>query len=452
MSLLYYGETWITEAHAQVCQDILRDLKIAVQYQIKSEPIEMKLKTENIKTEPPDSDDNNATEESVTVTPANEAQENVAAPEVCCNESGCSFKTSSLSSLQSHRLIHARRHQKLKTNRTCPACNFVSESPKFNREHCLEAHSETLEDQIHCIMDEKCTWSLPIFKDSLKVDFLTHLSLEHVCEDVYKMGSSDPALRCDFPGCHYVTEKGFNMTQHIRFHNDERRHVCPVCSKAFRSSSHLRDHVKAVHTKERTFQCPKCPRAFATSWQAKSHIRTNHAQKSLYMCRKCPKAFQTPQALAGHVKSSHSKKEIARECKSKICEKCGQILLKNHCCATDAGQENDPDVDCSICQKKMSSKSLRAHLQYHRKQEVSNYLCQFCNKSFTTETSLKRHILIHQNAKPHSCAVCEKSFRQKSALKTHERIHTGVRFDCSKCSRKFISKSLLTKHQNMSHK
>lgn len=33
MSLLYYGETWINESHAQVCQDILQDLKIAVQFQ-----------------------------------------------------------------------------------------------------------------------------------------------------------------------------------------------------------------------------------------------------------------------------------------------------------------------------------------------------------------------------------------------------------------------------------
>ena len=31
MSLFYYGETWITESCAQVCQDIMQDLKIAVQ-------------------------------------------------------------------------------------------------------------------------------------------------------------------------------------------------------------------------------------------------------------------------------------------------------------------------------------------------------------------------------------------------------------------------------------
>ena len=88
----------------------------------------------------------------------------------------------------------------------------------------------------------------------------------------------------------------------------------------------------------------------------------------------------------------------------------------------------------------------------HRKKEVSNYLCQFCNKSFTTETSLKRHILIHENRKPFSCKVCEKGFRQKSALMAHERVHTGMRFECLQCNKKFITKSLMKKHLNLSHK
>merc|ERR1719266_3127429 len=113
--------------------------------------------------------------------------------------------------------------------------------------------------------------------------------------------------------------------------------------------------------------------------------------------------------------------------------------------------KKDSFTTCSICQKQMSTKSYRAHLQYHRKKEVSNYLCQFCNKSFTTETSLKRHVLIHENQKPFSCSVCEKNFRQKSALVAHERVHTGMRFECIQCNKKFITKSLMKKHLQVSH-
>ena len=112
-------------------------------------------------------------------------------------------------------------------------------------------------------------------------------------------------MQCDVPGCSYSTQKSYNMLAHIRSHNEE----LLVCSQKFLSSSHLLDHIKAVHTKERTFQCPSCPRAFATSWQAKSHIKNNHGQKKSYKCQKCTRSgFKTPQALAGHVKSFHMTK------------------------------------------------------------------------------------------------------------------------------------------------
>ena len=460
MSLLYYGETWITESHAQVCQDILQDLKVAVQVdlaQVKREPgldqdakknlkIEQDLKA-NVKLEPPEYASDTNENESVTVTPG-EMIETAELVQVACTEPGCCYKTSSLSSLQSHRLIHGRRKQRLKSKRTCPVCLLILETPKATRDHALEAHSEVLENdnQAHCIADMNCAWTSVLNNDNLSLDFFQHLNDTHLCKDSAK--AEDKYLSCDFPGCQYVTQKGFNMTQHIRSHNDERRNECPVCHQRFRVSSHLRDHVKAVHTKERTFQCPHCPRAFATSWQAKSHIRTNHERTKMYKCKQCSKrSFKTPQALAGHVKSSHAKAKPTEK-RVKMCEFCGDNLTRNHSCNMDLNKM----VECSICQRQMSGKSLKSHLQYHRKKEVSNYLCQFCTKSFTTETSLKRHILIHENAKPHSCQVCEKTLRQKSSLVAHQRIHTGIRFTCDICSKKFITKSLLTKHTNTAHK
>ena len=115
MSLLYYGETWITESYAQIGQKVLDELKIAVQIEssnadilsnlnknqknirIKIEPpeadedykventrqtvlspnvkgetlVESKLNLRNIKLEPPDSDNDNQSE-SLLTTPAGE--------------------------------------------------------------------------------------------------------------------------------------------------------------------------------------------------------------------------------------------------------------------------------------------------------------------------------------------------------------------------------------------
>ena len=181
MSLLYYGETWISESYAQIGQKILDELKIAVQIEsntdlpvslnkklrIKQEPfennckveesiavtanikgeliesklnlklIESKLNLRNIKLEPPDSDDNQS--ESLITSPGEPNHDPLLAT-VECNEPGCSYSTSSLSSLQSHRLIHGRKNAKLKQTRTCPACRITLDTPKSIREHALESH------------------------------------------------------------------------------------------------------------------------------------------------------------------------------------------------------------------------------------------------------------------------------------------------------------------------
>ena len=205
------------------------------------------------------------------------------------------------------------------------------------------------------------------------------------------------------------------------------------------------------------------------------------------------------------MKSGHKIQSKPVVQKAQVCEICGDILVKNHQCLSETA--NSVTKTCQICNKTMDTKALRHHLQvskskqsskdffvnvhmiffssfqskksflivqnyvmkkitisqkrtvqiwntvfqYHRRKEVSHHVCQFCNKSFTTESSLRRHVLIHQNSKPHSCPVCEKTFRQKVALIAHQRVHSGVRFPCHFCSRRFITKSLLTQHQKSCH-
>ena len=75
-----------------------------------------------------------------------------------CPEPGCAYSTSSLSSLQSHRLIHGRKNARLKQSRTCPACRISLETPKAIRDHVLECHSEVIDKIVHCILDEQCSW------------------------------------------------------------------------------------------------------------------------------------------------------------------------------------------------------------------------------------------------------------------------------------------------------
>ena len=53
------------------------------------------------------------------------------------------------------------------------------------------------------------------------------------------------------------------------------------------------------------------------------------------------------------------------------------------------------------------------------------YSCPVCQKLFSAQFFLKRHLLIHTGEKPFPCHYCDKSFNRKANLKRH--MHTQHR-------------------------
>ncbi|MEQ2166236.1 hypothetical protein GOODEAATRI_025840 [Goodea atripinnis] len=59
------------------------------------------------------------------------------------------------------------------------------------------------------------------------------------------------------------------------------------------------------------------------------------------------------------------------------------------------------------------------------------FSCSVCKKSFSSQSNLKSHQLIHTDEKPFSCSVCSRAFRQRQSMQSHMRTHTGERpFEC----------------------
>ena len=66
---------------------------------------------------------------------------------------------------------------------------------------------------------------------------------------------------------------------------------------------------------------------------------------------------------------------------------------------------------CPECQREIPESSYKAHLQYHRQQrgvgrggEEARHVCPYCQKVFAKRVGLQRHVLIHDDVKPHVCA------------------------------------------------
>lgn len=110
-------------------------------------------------------------------------------------------------------------------------------------------------------------------------------------------------------------------------------------------------------------------------------------------------------------------------------------------------EHSERPFSCSICDKSFTLEfNLLKHLKLHAGEKP--FQCSNCGKTFTQLFNLTSHQRMHTGEKPFPCSQCGKSFSQASKLKTHLRIHTGEKpYVCQTCEKRFSDSSTLNKHQ-----
>lgn len=83
----------------------------------------------------------------------------------------------------------------------------------------------------------------------------------------------------------------------------DRPYHCPTCSRGFKKSSHLKQHIRS-HTGEKPFRCIQCQRCFVSNGALKAHVFTHSGEKR-FICRICNTSFTTQGSLKRHM-STHS--------------------------------------------------------------------------------------------------------------------------------------------------
>lgn len=153
-----------------------------------------------------------------------------------------------------------------------------------------------------------------------------------------------------------------NMTEHMRIHNNERRHQCPYCPKAFVSASNYYSHVN-IHTRAKMFKCDLCDKQYSILNSLKQH-RATHFKERIYLCPVCGKAYYQPTGLARH-KRTHFE---------------------------------EPKIKCSECDKMfLTNSDLRKHFTKHLPEKP--FKCEICRRAFSRKDNLRTHMNTHRGSK-----------------------------------------------------
>ena len=84
--------------------------------------------------------------------------------------------------------------------------------------------------------------------------------------------------------------------------------------------------------------------------------------------------------------------------------------------------------------------------------KYSKYSCKQCDKQYTQQSNLTRHIeSAHQGVK-YACSQCDLQFTQQVSLALHiKSIHDGVKYPCNQCDHQAKDRGNLTKHIQSIH-
>ena len=196
--------------------------------------------------------------------------------------------------------------------------------------------------------------------------------------------------------------------------NGERRLKCDLCEKTFKRRDHLNKHVRSIiHTTERNFECEFCFKKYSSEAKLKQHVQNSHSLK-MHQCEFCEKAFARRDHLTKHVQGVHLKE------RKFVCQHCNKSYTSHGALLQHIGKAHlEKNFSCQKCDRKFAS-GIRLQIHVQDTSLISNlFSCDICSERFRTMPLLLEHSVKSHKIKAWKCEICKGSFRGKYILQAH---------------------------------
>ena len=291
---------------------------------------------------------------------------------------------------------------------------------------------------------------------------------------------------------------------------------CSKCGLCYSNKANLKRHMMRKHNNQKRkssgkrrnssgnpvktdFQCRHCGKYLSNKYNLKYHIKDNHKDeeeginhvqiddlngdfqilnaKSVFECSDCDKTFENEKVLNIHFKLKHSEgaKETEHKDEDFVCEDCGETFVNVKGLKIHVGRvHKSKSIENEDLNEMNDLKLLRnADLMDDKEVTEEAFACEPCDKTFSSEQSLKIHNgVAHQSfdcSKEMTekkgqfiCNTCGKSYTTKWSMKMHfKSAHEGKKrkstddakneFFCNQCDRSFGTQKSLNLHVGIKH-
>ena len=316
-----------------------------------------------------------------------------------------------------------------------------------------------------------------------------------------KIHSFKKFVSCDICGQQFRFVSEVDKHKHTKHRYDRMLNIykCSICGQRFPMLSHLSVHCHSHNMPDaKPFECDLCKVSYSCSTELKQHIYQKHDKlmnslgEAVYIpstgsfisftggdtsdgvvvkpenindcgCDEYGDELETKPNLSDlpmDLSSTEPKKNID-DVEAQTAEACKEETSLAHTYVEAynwATRQSTIQAKvlkryvCEVCDKAFSSNSdLKTHRRTHSGE--TPFKCDYCDRAFKQRGHRKLHIQVaHTKEMPYKCNLCDSAFPTRYRFQVHMKRHSGVReYKCSCCDKEYYTFGKLNEHKKKRH-